>query len=404
MQGVMKRTLLTLLTISLILPFAGAVNAAQNMVAGHIRAVKVEGTAWQIITGSGSKERLKEGDFIRQGNAVETAANSKALLLFENGSTINLQPSTKFSIEEFLIDPFDAKKVDYQKIKSEPSTSVTKVSVDDGTILFDMPKLHTAQGSRFDMSNPVGTAGIRGTAGYLSDKSMGVTEGQVQFSNQNGQTQNFNAGQSTGFSPNGSFTTPPPNSEQNMNDAKQNSQSVGNNIPTNAFEGAPPRSSQGPSQAADSLTPEQKETLEQAAEKGEEALVEAVSQLAKESPEAAAAIAAAATELTPGAAVPIATAATLSAPEAAVAIAQSVAQVAPQQSQAIAAAVISAAPNADTAAINNAAQQGADQGTSSQSQTQGDGGGGSTGGTAAPANTGGFGGGGGSGGGNIYSN
>jgi len=401
----MKRTLLTLLTISLILPFAGAVNAAQNMVAGHIRAVKVEGTAWQIIASSGSKERLKEGDFIRQGNAVETAANSKALLLFENGSTINLQPSTKFSIEEFLIDPFDAKKVDYQKIKSEPSTSVTKVSVDDGTILFDMPKLHTAQGSSFDMSNPVGTAGIRGTAGYLSGNSMGVTEGQVQFSNQNGQTQNFNAGQNTGFSSNGNFTPPPPNSEQNMNDAKQNSQSVGNNIPTNAFEGAPPRSSQGPNQAADSLSPDQKEKLEQAAEKGEEALVEAVSQLAKESPEAAAAIAAAATELTPGAAVPIATAATLSAPEAALAIAQSVAQVAPQQAQAVAAAVISAAPNADTAAVNSAAQQGADQGTtSSQSQTQGDGGGGSTGAPAAPANSGGFGGGGGSGGGNIYSN
>ncbi|MBJ7327767.1 MAG: FecR domain-containing protein [Chthoniobacterales bacterium] len=396
----MKQTLLTLLTISLLLPLADVVNAAQNMVPGHIRAVKVEGTAWQIIAGSGAKERLKEGDFIRQGNAVETAANSKALLLFENGSTINLQPSTKFSIEEFLIDPFDAKKVDYQKIKSEPSTSVTKVSVDDGTILFDMPKLHTAQGSRFDMSNPVGTAGIRGTAGYLSDNSMGVTEGQVQFSNQNGQTQNFNAGQSTGFSPNGSFAPPPSSSEQNMNNAKQNSQSVGNNIQPEAFEGAAPRSSQ----AADSLTPEQKETLEQAAEKGEEALVEAVSQLAKESPDAAAAIAAAATELTPSAAVQIATAATLSAPDAAVAIAQSVAQVAPQQAQAIAAAVSSAAPNADTAAISSAAQQGADESASSQSQTQGDGGGGSTGGTAAPASSGGFGGGGGSGGGNIYSN
>ena len=98
------------LVVALLVSFlAGSAVHAQegNMVPGNIRAVKVDGTAWQIIGGSGQRERLDEGDFLRRGNAVETASDSRVVLLFENGSTIQLQPKTKFSVEAFMVDTFD---------------------------------------------------------------------------------------------------------------------------------------------------------------------------------------------------------------------------------------------------------------------------------------------------------
>ena len=415
-----------------------------NMVAGNIRAVKVEGTAWQIVSGSGQRERLQEGDFLRQGNAVETTGDGGVILLFDNGSTMNLRPNTIFSIDQFLRDPFEAEKVDYTSIKSEPSRSVTKVKVREGTMYFDIPKLD--KGSVCDIANQVGTAGIRGTAGFVADNSMGVTKGLVQVQTISGQTQSLGAGQSTGITPQGDLGTPPADAGNNMKGAENNSQNARQNTPSDAFAGAP--QNQAASDA--SLTPEQQETLDEAAKEGESALVEAVKEIAGESPESAAAAAAAAAVLMPEAAPQIAAAAaqiapanapqiaaqvaqavegaaaqvaaavtsvvpnsapeiagavTSAVPSQATAIAQSVAQAAPSQASSIAQAVTNAAPDADSTAIANAAQQGAQQGSNQSGPTTGPTTGPSEGQPPAlPPGSGGGGGGGSSGGGSIYSN
>lgn len=135
-------------------------HAQPGMVRGNIRAVKVQGTAWQINS-NGQKERLREGAFLRQGSSVETASDANVILLFENGSTMNIRPGTRFTIAEFLINPFDPAQVDYEKIKSEPSKSVTQVSVQEGTILSDVRRLNRS--SAYNIATPHGTAGIRGT-------------------------------------------------------------------------------------------------------------------------------------------------------------------------------------------------------------------------------------------------
>ena len=415
-----------------------------NMVAGNIRAVKVEGTAWQIVSGSGQRERLQEGDFLRQGNAVETTGDGGVILLFDNGSTMNLRPNTIFSIDQFLRDPFEAEKVDYTSIKSEPSRSVTKVKVREGTMYFDIPKLD--KGSVCDIANQVGTAGIRGTAGFVADNSMGVTKGLVQVQTISGQTQSLGAGQNTGITPQGDLGPPPADAGDNMKGAENNSQNARQNTPSDAFAGAP--QNQAASDA--SLTPEQQETLDEAAKEGESALVEAVKEIAGESPESAAAAAAAAAVLMPEAAPQIAAAAaqiapanapqiaaqvaqavegaaaqvaaavtsvvpnsapeiagavTSAVPSQATAIAQSVAQAAPSQASSIAQAVTNAAPDADSTAIANAAQQGAQQGSNQSGPTTGPTTGPSEGQPPAlPPGSGGGGGGGSSGGGSIYSN
>jgi len=372
------------------------------MTAGHIRAVKVEGTAWQIIGGRGQRERLKEGDFVRQGNAVETSGASAVVLLFDNGSTMNVRPNSKFSINEFLRGPFDVQKVDYKALKSEPTRSVTKVKVEEGTMYFDIPKLNRA--SVCEISNPVGSAGIRGTAGFVAPDSMGVTEGMVQAQTRTGESRSLGAGQTTGFTQQGNFGPPPANAGDNMKGAQNNSQNARQNVPSDAFAGAP--QNQAASEA--SLTPEQQEKIDEAAKEGESALVEAVKEIAGENPESAAAAAAAAAVLMPEAAPQIAAAAAQIVPASAAQIAGAVAGAAPAQAGAIAQAVTNAAPSADANAVNSAAQQGAQEGNQAGGQTQGSGGD-STGGNggSAPGLPAGFGGGGGgggsSGGGSIYS-
>jgi hypothetical protein len=347
----MKTRILFAALALLIAPQLTSAQGQQNgMVPGQIQAVKVDGAVWQLLGSSGQRERLNAGDALRQGSVVETAADGSAILLFDNGSTMNLRPSTKFSIDEFLRDPFEAQKMDYKNLEDEPTRSVTKVKVQDGTILFDIPKLKG--GSECEIRNPVGAAGIRGTAGFVAPDSVGVTEGSVEVQTQTGQTQTLGAGQSTGITPQGNFGPPPANANQNMQDAQNNSQNLPQNIPPDAFTGA----SQAQSDAQSALTPAQQESIEQAAEQGQEALVQAVEQIASTTPEAAAAAAAAAAYLMPDAAQQIAAAVAAVAPAQAAAIAAAVAAVAPAQAAAIAAAVAAAAP-AQAAAIQTAVTQ-----------------------------------------------
>jgi len=459
-SGAMKKSSLALAASVMALLSLGASAQQDQMVPGHIRAVKVDGTAWQIKQAGGQRERLSEGDFLRQGNVVETASDGSVILLFDNGSTMNLRPGSKFSINEFLREPFDTQTIDYRKIEAEPSKSVTKVAIKEGAVFFDIPKLKISKGSSYNISNPVGTAGIRGTAGFVAQDSMGCTSGSFQATTQTGQAMTLTAGQTTGFAPGGNFGPPPGNAGQNMQGAQQNSQTARQDVPAEPFSGAPSQSSL--SGNTTELTAEQSESIEQAAKQGEEALVEAVKQVASENPESAAAAAALAASLNPDAAPQIAAAAAAAVPQSqssalapqiaeavantvtdsapqiaaavasvvqdaapqvaaavaaaapsqAAAVAQSVAQVVPSQAGNIASAVTNAIPGADANAVNNAAQQGAQQG--SQANTGGGTGGtsGGSGGGSAPALPGGFGGGGGgggtgggsSGGGSIYSN
>lgn len=229
------------------------------MVPGQIRAVKVQGNVWQITKASGQRERLNEGDFFRQGNVIETAANGSAVLLFDNGSTIDLRPSTKFSIDEFLVEPFDREKVDYRRLRSEPSKSVTGIRVNDGTITAKVAKLNRA--SAFNISTPVGTAGIRGTVVTVSVNpnaaTFVVTEGMIQVT-KNGKTYWVSQGADQGqqgdtrtgrqgseqeqtviISENQNYT-PPPGQVQNLaQQGQQFSQTANQMIPDKPFSGAP---------------------------------------------------------------------------------------------------------------------------------------------------------------------
>jgi hypothetical protein len=229
-----------------------------TMVPGYIRAIKVEGTVWQISKGSGQRERLKEGDFLLQGNAVVTTSNGRVILLFQNGSTINLQPGTRFAVDEFLVDPFPSEELDYRKMKAEPSQSVTRLRVDEGTITSKVAKLKAD--SAYDVTTPLGAAGIRGTvvtfkSGTDADFYV-VTEGEIEASKDGqsfwiaggakpgagGNTRTGRAGPMTDqtiiISPDEDYTPPPGEAEQLAAMGQSFSESVSGAIPSNPFSGA----------------------------------------------------------------------------------------------------------------------------------------------------------------------
>ena len=372
--------------------------AQEQMIPGSIRAVKVEGEVYKIYA-SGQSERLKTGSFFQQGSSIDTTKGGSAVLLFQNGSIMEVRPGTRLIISEFLHDPLDSSGLDYRRMTSEPSKSVTRVSVPEGTLIAKARSLKS--GSTLDVVTPLGTAGIRGTTLFAQSSpgnvTVGVAEGEVQFTTTAGNRQSITAGNSVGVAPDGQFTSPSSDAASLMDSTRDAATSLPAAVPdgTGVFAqesgSVASREASGEAGAEDGSTFES--ALRDAAEQGETALLKAARDLAAESPDEAAAIAALAAELMPASAARIAAAVAAAVPGEAVNIAQSVALAVPDRAAAIASAIIAAVPGADVAAIQAAAS------SASAAANDGGGGGGSSGGTGSPALPSGFGGGGGGGGG-----
>ena len=372
-----------------------ATEQTPTMNLGNIRVVKVEGRGVQLVDAAGQSSPLKEGTFIRQGATIQTGKDASVVLLFDNGTTVNIKPESEFAVEKFAQDPFEANGVDYQTLKSEPSSSVTRLNVPEGTIVVDIAKLK--KDSSFQIATPVGSAGIRGTSlGITSNKNnqsspvtLAVATGVVQMKTATG-SRAVSGGQSFGIGNAGGFSPNPPGASNLQTATSQSSAAMKQSVPSNAFQGAPPPAP-APAAPASTLSSAQQQAIQTASEQGSDALAAAVQQLAADSPDAAAAIAAAAADALPVAATSVAAAAATAAPAAAAQIAanvaqaapaaapqiastvaaivpavatqvaQSVATAAPQAASAIATAVIAAVPTANATAIQAATQAGAQQ-------------------------------------------
>ncbi|MDB6127282.1 MAG: hypothetical protein JWM35_1178 [Verrucomicrobia bacterium] len=142
--------------------FAVTANAQQAQVAGRIVAAKVKGTVTATNTVDNTKRELHDSDAITEKYVVTTAQNSSVILVFSNGSTINLAQDSTLSIEQFLQDPFSTSYA-MATATAEPSTSTTKLTLSRGELVGNVKHLNNAAGSTFTVNTPVGAAGIRGT-------------------------------------------------------------------------------------------------------------------------------------------------------------------------------------------------------------------------------------------------
>lgn len=364
--------------------------SAAEMVVGNIRVIKVQGKSAVMIEATGIKSPVKEGVFIRQGTKIITGPDSRVDLVFENGSAVNINPSSQFSIDEFIQDPFNSEGIDFEGVEQAPTTSVTKINVPQGEILFEVTKQKS--GSSFEITTPVGTAGIRGTSGFAGGRGFGLATGTASFRTPAGNTVTVGAG--TQVDANGATGPASPAAISAVNTATSEMKT---STPPNTFGGAPPN-----------LLPQQQNALNASIAQGGEAILSVAAGLATTAPEIAPDIARMATLMAPNQALNIASrvaeaapalapqiAASVSlavpdqapqiaasvanvvpaeAPRIAAAVAEvaqnsapqiaaAVAAVVPQQSQNIANAVIAAVPSADADSIQQAAQQGASQTT-----------------------------------------
>ncbi|MEI6072582.1 MAG: FecR family protein [Verrucomicrobiae bacterium] len=256
----MKTILVSVLSVlALFVCGTGPVFAAGAMpqtsgagIPGNIRVLKVKGDVTRIIGKTKAVEALKEGVYVQQDQVIKTGKGSYALLLLSNGTTLTVEQNTSFHVDKFLQTPFDSSVIKFQGLKAEPSTSQTRVHVEEGSIVADVRKL--GDGSTFDISTPVGVAGIRGTliqvtvrttAGGVVSVTINLPRGLSDFAATNGQQITLSNGQTVTVSSNpvtGTMTIGgvSPLSAQTIQQIQALAEQVAAAIPaTQAFEGVP---------------------------------------------------------------------------------------------------------------------------------------------------------------------
>jgi hypothetical protein len=164
---------------------AAVVSAAQEQIAGKIIAAKVRGTVTAHNKADNTNRELHDSDAISEGYVVTTAQKSSVVLIFANGSAVNLASDSTLAIDEFLMDPFDP-KYSAADAKDEPSISTTKLSLQHGELVGNVKHLHRDQGSSFTVNTPVGAAGIRGTTFQFSLGTDDAGNPYVRFSTSEG--------------------------------------------------------------------------------------------------------------------------------------------------------------------------------------------------------------------------
>ena len=134
--------------------------ASAALQTGKVQVGKTSGTV-TIIDAKSQRKPLATGEVFQEGARVETGLNSTAELVFSNGASLVLTPSTLLELRTFrqvpaagIIDP-------YRQIEKDPSPSVTEVEVPRGKIIGEVRKLNAL--STFTVKTPAGLVRIRGT-------------------------------------------------------------------------------------------------------------------------------------------------------------------------------------------------------------------------------------------------
>lgn len=151
----------TLLWVGLI-GFCSSSTWAQGSTAGTIVLSRVQGVVEVTDRATGTRTAAVNGQRISQGYLVTTGREGRVILVFSNGSTVNLGAESILDVETFLQDPFED-ELRVADLTDEPSTSTTTLNLTRGELVGSVKKLNTAGGSSFTVQTPAGAAGIRGT-------------------------------------------------------------------------------------------------------------------------------------------------------------------------------------------------------------------------------------------------
>jgi hypothetical protein len=143
------------------------------------------------------EEKLGEEKITEQNTVVTTGSDSRVILVFSNGATINLGAESELNIQQFQQDPF-ADEYTIADATEEPNAkSLTRLHLTKGELVGNVKKLRSNLGSEFVVSTPAGAAGIRGTTFRIIYRPDGngqaffsvmTLEGEVEVSTTSGTT------------------------------------------------------------------------------------------------------------------------------------------------------------------------------------------------------------------------
>jgi hypothetical protein len=127
---------------------------------GKVQVGKITGNV-TIIDAKSQRKPLASGAVFQEGARVETGVDSTAELVFSNGASLVLTPSTLLELRTFRQVPSAGITDPYRQIEKDPSPSVTELEVPRGKIIGEVRKLNAL--STFTVKTPAGLVRIRGT-------------------------------------------------------------------------------------------------------------------------------------------------------------------------------------------------------------------------------------------------
>ena len=130
-----------------------------------------------------SEAKAMEGDILSVGSQINVGAESEAILLFSNGTTTTLGANSQMTVRVFLQKGFAKSDKKVSALKEEVSSSTLLIDLQVGDLVVDVLKLKKK--SNFEITSPLGVAGIRGTSFMLSASAestkLSVLNGRVDF-------------------------------------------------------------------------------------------------------------------------------------------------------------------------------------------------------------------------------
>ena len=172
---------------------AGYAQAQNTSTVGQIKAFIVTGDV-QVTDSSGKTAPLSRGDLVTVGSTIKTGADGIVLLVFSNGSAMQIKADSKVSVTRYDQAAFDEQNGDntFLRLSKDPSKSTTEMNIAKGTMAGQVKSLNLDQGSKFTVDTPAGSAGIRGTiptftvntdpvTGLPTSVTIGCSQGQVTF-------------------------------------------------------------------------------------------------------------------------------------------------------------------------------------------------------------------------------
>lgn len=152
----LMKNILRWITAGLTATFLALAAHAADMAPGTFAASTVKGDVSYKLAGATNYVKLAPGTTLPQGSTIKTAPGSLAIVVFASGSTATVRPASEVVIN-FDQKPFSGAI----PVGAEPSVSKTKIHIVDGSVISKVAKLK--KGSEFNITSPVGAAGVRGT-------------------------------------------------------------------------------------------------------------------------------------------------------------------------------------------------------------------------------------------------